>query len=80
MAFFENINTDNNINNIKEKNIKENTKYIFKVILIIILGFIFIVILVLIIGILIGKKYFGIRKTKVNELLELYDYSSNKKS
>ena len=80
MAFFENTNINNNVNNnVKDQKIKENKNVTLKVILIIILGFIFIVILVLIIGILIGKKFFGIRKTKVNELLELYDYTSNKK-
>jgi hypothetical protein len=79
MTFFENTNIDNNINNIKDQKNEENKNFTFKVIWIIILGFIFIVILVLIIGILIGKKFFGIRKTKVNELLELYDYTSNKK-
>ena len=80
MAFFENTNINNNVNNnIKDQKIKENKNVTLKVILIFILGFIFIVIFVLIIGILIGKKFFGIRKTKVNELLELYDYTSNKK-
>jgi len=79
MTFFENTNIDNNTNNIKEQKMKENKNITLKIILIIILGFIFIVIFVLIIGILIGKKFFGIRKTKVNELLELYDYNSNKK-
>ena len=82
MTFFDNTNIDNNLNNtnnIKDQKIKENKNITLKIFLLIILGFIFIVFLVFIIGILIGKKFFGIRKTKVNELLELYDYSSNKK-
>ena len=51
---------------------KRNTKNIF----IIIIGLIFLIIVILFFGVLIGKKIFGVRKTKVNELLELYDYSA----
>ena len=57
------------------KNIKRN-KYI-KIFVIFLLVIFFIILIVLFFGILIGKKMFGIRKTKVNELLELYDYTSN---
>lgn len=62
------------INNLQNKNIG------MKIFLIIFLSIVFIILLVLFFGIYIGKKIFGIRKTKVNELLELYDYSSNQKN
>ena len=77
---------DNNYNNSLElnnnnenkdiRNIKGN-KFNFKMIFIIFLGIIFAVIIILFFGICIGKKLFGVRKNKVNELLELYDYSSS---
>jgi len=51
---------------------KKNSKIVF----IIILGVLFIAVLILLFGILIGKKIFSVRKIKVNELLELYDYKS----
>ena len=81
---------DNNINNntnniLKKKNNKElineeeNRKFGFKIIIIMFLGIIFIVAVILFFGIFIGKKMFGSRKNKVNELLELYDYSSAEK-
>ena len=58
--------------------IKENTGYnrYIKIILLIIFAFL----LILFFGILIGKKFFGSRKLKVNELLELYDYRASSKS
>ena len=51
-----------------------NRKFI---VLLFFIGIIFVVTVLLFLGMLIGKKIFGIRKAKVNELLELYDYSSN---
>ena len=77
---------NNNTNDILKNNNKElineeeNRKFGFKIIIIMFLGIIFIVAVILFFGIFIGKKMFGVRKNKVNELLELYDYSSaNKK-
>ena len=72
---------NNNSSNIEEEknNINktiERNKYI-KIFVIFLLVIFFIILIVLFFGILIGKKMFGIRKTKVNELLELYDYTSN---
>ena len=46
------------------------------IIAIIFLSVLLLIIIILVIGIFIGKKLFETRKTKVNELLELYDYSS----
>lgn len=70
---FTNSNIDNNIS--YDKNMtgkKMNSKIVF----IIILGVILIAVAILLFGILIGKKIFSVRKVKVNELLELYDYKS----
>ena len=64
--------------NIKEKksfNKNKRKNLNFNKIFIIFLGGILIVSIILFFGILIGKKIFGVRKKKVNELLELYDYS-----
>ena len=64
----------NNINEgIRNKN---NKASVFKIIAIIFLSLLLLIIIVLVLGILIGKKLFETRKAKVNELLELYDYSS----
>ena len=70
---FTNSNIDKNIISY-DKNMtkKKNSKIVF----IIILGVLFIAVLILLFGILIGKKIFSVRKVKVNELLELYDYKS----
>ena len=86
----ENINSNKIINNNssiidkENNNINKNNNILLnkykKIILIVLLVIIFIIIIVLFFGILIGKKIFGIRKVKVNELLELYDYSSNSKN
>ena len=70
------LNNNNNNENKDIRNIKEN-KLNFKMILILFFGIIFTVIIILFFGICIGKKLFGVRKNKVNELLELYDYSSS---
>ena len=70
-----NLKKDNNIINENEN----NKKFAFNIILIVFLGILFTVFTILFFGILIGKKIFGVRKTKVNELLELYDYSAAKK-
>ena len=51
---------------------KKNKNFIF----IIVIGLIILIVVILITGILIGKKLFSVRKIKVNELLELYDYSA----
>ena len=70
---FTNSNLDNNIS--YDKNMtgkKMNSKIAF----IIILGVFLIAVAILLFGILIGKKIFSVRKVKVNELLELYDYKS----
>ena len=64
------------INSNDGSNFNKNT---VKIILIIVLGIIFFIGIVLITGILLGKKLFGVRKIKTNELLELYDYSSKNK-
>ena len=71
-------NTQNNNNNKKEKTIKmdENIKYSFNVIIFIIIGIIIVFSIIFFFGLLLGKKMFGIRKSKVNELVELYDYSA----
>lgn len=63
-----------------EKYIDKDKNSFSKIITIIVLCIIFLVILAVFVGIFIGKKTFRIRKTKVNELLELYDYSSKEKS
>ena len=68
---------NNNNNENKDIRNKKENKLNFKMILIIFLGIIFAVIIILFFGICIGKKLFGVRKNKVNELLELYDYSSS---
>ena len=47
-----------------------------KTILLMILGIVIFVGIALVLGVLLGRKIFGVRKTKVNELLELYDYSA----
>ena len=65
----------NDINN----NNQNSRQFAFFIILIIFLGIIIIVIAILLFGIFIGKKMFGVRKNKVNELLELYDYSAGEK-
>ena len=73
---------NNNTNDIFKNNNKElineeeNRKFGFKIVIIMFFGIIFIVAVILFFGIFIGKKMFGMRKNKVNELLELYDYSS----
>ena len=73
---------NNNTNGILKNNNKElineeeNRKFGFKIVIIMFFGIIFIVAVILFFGIFIGKKMFGVRKNKVNELLELYDYSS----
>ena len=70
---FTNSNIDNNIISYDKNMInKKNSKNIF----IIILGLLFAAVIILFFGILIGKKIFSVRKVKVNELLELYDYKS----
>ena len=69
----DNENKENNEN--KTINKIDNRKFAFKIIIIIVLTIILIVAAILSFGIFIGKKMFGVRKTKVNELLELYDYS-----
>ena len=77
-----NNNTDDILTKNKNKeliNEEENRKFGFKIVLVMFFGIIFIVVLILIFGIFIGKKMFGVRKNKVNELLELYDYSSAEK-
>ena len=66
-------NEQNNKNKLNKN--KSNNKINSKIILIIIFGLITLIIVILFFGIFIGKKLFSIRKTKVNELLELYDYS-----
>ena len=76
------INSDENKKNGKKEEKYNNTynKSISKIISIIFLSVIFLVILALFLGVFIGRKIFGIRKKKVNELLELYDYSSKDKN
>ena len=76
-----NLNLYNDIKySIDKKDNKVSNKFAYnvniKIILLIIFGFIFLILIILFFGILIGKKLFGIRKTKVNELLELFDYSA----
>ena len=63
---------DNNIISYDKNmtNKMRNTKIIF----IIIFGVLFVATIILLFGILIGKRIFSVRKVKVNELLELYDY------
>lgn len=73
-------NNDDNKKNEMEKYIDKDKNSFSKIITIIVLCIIFLVILAVFVGIFIGKKTFRIRKTKVNELLELYDYSSKEKS
>lgn len=70
-----NINNKNNYGN-KELNNSNDNKVNLKIVLIIIFGIILFISIILFFGILIGKKLFTVRKTKVNELLELYDYTS----
>ena len=70
------LNNNNNNTKIKISNNFYNDKNFIKIILIIIFGLIALIIVILFFGVLIGKKIFGVRKTKVNELLELYDYSA----
>ena len=65
----------NKKNNINES-IRNNKTSLIKIIAIIFLSVLLLIIIILVIGIFIGKKLFETRKTKVNELLELYDYSS----
>ena len=67
------IKNDNINEDIRNKN---NKTSLIKIIIIIFLSLLLLIIIVLVLGILIGKKLFETRKTKVNELLELYDYSS----
>ena len=74
-----NVNGENNNNGNKSININRNRKFAFNIIIIIVLAIILIVGIILCFGIFIGKKMFGVRKTKVNELLELYDYSASEK-
>ena len=74
----DNIINDNNKTKIRISNNFINDKNIIKIVLIIIFGLIALIIAILFFGVLIGKKIFGVRKTKVNELLELYDYSAKK--
>ena len=85
---YKNINLDDDIdykisekeNNKKSESNKDNiNNKTNKKIILIVAGLIILIILVLFSGVFIGKKLFSIRKTKVNELLELYDYSSKKK-
>lgn len=66
------INNSSNISNNTNNYIQVKTK----VILVVFLCFIFIIIGMVFFGILIGKKLYKVRKTKTNELLELYDYNS----
>lgn len=68
-----------NNNNKELINDEKNREFGFKIVVIMFLGIIFIVAAILFFGIFIGKKMFGVRKNKVNELLELYDYSSAEK-
>ena len=81
-------NNSNNLTKIRDDNIKKNNindsirnkmnkANLIKIIGIIFLSVLLLIIIILVIGIFIGKKLFETRKTKVNELLELYDYSSN---
>ena len=58
-----------------DKNITDKSKS-SKIIFIIILGVVFAAVIILLFGIFIGKKIFSVRKVKVNELLELYDYKA----
>ena len=69
------IKEDNKINDDSKRN--ENDNKYKKIIIYFIIIIIFVVLFVLIFGILIGKKLYEKRKIKVNELLELYDYTSN---
>ena len=68
-------NNDNNRNFRNNENKSFKSTFNFR--LIIIVGIISLAVaIILFFGILIGKKMFGVRKTKVNELLEMYDYSA----
>ena len=80
-------NNSNNITKIKDDKFKKNNinesiknkinkESLIKIIGIIFLSILLLIMIILVIGIFIGKKLFETRKTKVNELLELYDYSS----
>ena len=69
-------NESNDLTKIGDDKIKDNKTNIIKIIVIIFLSVLLLIMIVLVIGILIGKKLFETRKAKVNELLELYDYSS----
>ena len=71
---FTNSNINNNIISY-DKNINDKYKS-SKIICIVILGLVFAGVIILLFGILIGKKIFSVRKVKVNELLELYDYKA----
>ena len=81
-------NNNNNDNNNKrnhtkqsnEKIINNSNSFSLKSFLIIFLSILFIIAIILFFGILIGRKIFGARKSKVNELVELYDYKSADKS
>ena len=78
---YQNINlNDDDINYKKneKKNQKNKNKINIKYIFIIVFGIIILTGIILLLGILIGKKIFSVRKAKVNELLELYDYTSKR--
>ena len=68
-----------NLSNIQNDTLKNDNNFVkikTKIIIIVFLIFLLIIIGMVFFGILIGKKLYKIRKTKTNELLELYDYSS----
>ena len=62
--------------NDNNNNDKTNLKTI---IIIIVLVLILVIIGTLLFGFLIGKKMYKVRKSKTNELLELYDYNAQSK-
>ena len=75
----EKINASKNVTGNNSEDPKVNYLQIkSKIIIIVALIFFMVLVAMVFFGILIGKKMYKVRKNKVNELLELYDYNSNK--